>query len=174
MFRVVLAFLLTGLFASCAQSPTRTWHLMLAHDQEGTVEQGATSRVAAAVRDGCQLRIAWGARRKADPTQTVEHVADALWVTVRNGNQVQAQVEGFMANLSVLGEPQAEHPRFERFGGTQNVVMWRAILSSDGNFDAIWYGANDGQLKFRAPQRHPMRWYSDCVPDQAAVLYPMG
>lgn len=94
------------------------------------------------------------------------------WISVLNGNQIRANVDGFMSNLAVLGEPPENHPRMERFGGTQKAVMWRATLHSDGRFDAIWYGGADGELKVRMPQRHPMRWFADCEPAPAAPLYP--
>ncbi|MFK7889055.1 MAG: hypothetical protein AB8G16_19525 [Gammaproteobacteria bacterium] len=172
MGRALLSVLLCFWAYGCSVAPPPSWHLMLAHDRDGDVTAGSPEHVASAVRNGCQIRIAWGARRIADATQTVEHVADAVWISVHNGTRIRAQVDGFMSNLAVLGEPLAEHPRFERFGGTSNAVLWRATLSNDGQFNAIWYGANDGQLKFRAPQRHPMRWYADCAARQSEPLYP--
>lgn len=161
-----------SLLCGCATSSTQRWHLKLAHDREGQVLAGNIAELATAIRSGCRIRIAWGARRRNNPEQTIEHVADALWVSLRNGNVVEAQVEGFLSNLAVLGESSAEHSRYERFGGTENVILWRAELTTDGTFDAIWYGAVDGKLKFRAPQRHPMRWFADCESRAAAPLYP--
>jgi len=56
---------------------------------------------------------------------------------VRNSETVKVQIGEFLINLSVLGEPAAEHPRRERFGGTEKAVMWRANFVTDGTFDAV-------------------------------------
>lgn len=159
------------LVAAC-QPPQATWHLMLAHDKEGTVAQGSTGHIISAVRQGCQIRVAWGARRAADPNQTIEHIAEPQWVAIRNNNQVEVQISGFLANQSVLGEPPKDHPRRERFGGTVKAVEWRATLKTDGNFDAIWLHPHTGELVTRIPQRHPMKWFADCLPKPTSPLYP--
>ena len=166
---LVITFLI---LCACSTQSENGWHLLLAHDSEGTVTEGAAEQVAHAVRRGCVVRSAWGARRRADPAQTVEHVAEATWISVRNGNQLQAQLDGFMSNLQALGQPAEKHPRLDRFGGTEQAVLWKALLSNDGRFDAIWYGAADGTLKVRIPQRHPMRWFADCDGTPSSPLYP--
>ncbi|MEO1574513.1 MAG: hypothetical protein AAFU65_06085 [Pseudomonadota bacterium] len=172
MFRLILIALLAVPALGCATMTPNTWNLALAHDRDGNVTQGDVVNIANAVRRGCRVRIAWGARRAADPSRTIEHVADATWISVVNEELIRAEVDGFMANLAVLGEPSEDHPRMARFGGTEKAVLWRATLSSDGRFDAIWYGATDGELKVRIPQRQPMRWYADCAPGTAPPLYP--
>ncbi|MEL7296936.1 MAG: hypothetical protein AAGJ86_04690 [Pseudomonadota bacterium] len=168
---IVIVFLI---LCACSTQSQNGWHLLLAHDSDGTVSEGAAEQVANAVRHGCVVRIAWGARRLADPSQTVEHVAEATWISVRNGDQLQAQLDGFMSNLHALGAPAEQHPRLDRFGGSEQAILWRALLSNDGHFDAIWYGSVDGALKARIPQQHPMRWYADCDGKAAMPLYPVS
>ncbi len=145
---------------------------MLHHNSAGEVQSGSPENIVNAVRRGCQLRIAWGARRAADPSQTIEHIAEPVWVAVRNGTQVEVQLDDFLINHAVLGEPEEDHPRRARFGGTSKAVMWRAQLKPDGSFDAVWYSPQTGELITRIPQQHELRWFSDCPPGEAAPLYP--
>ncbi|MEM1105089.1 MAG: hypothetical protein AAGH87_01770 [Pseudomonadota bacterium] len=167
-----LAALAILALAACAQTQVSPWHLKLSHTAEGVVTAGSRSDLIDAVRNGCQLRIAWGARRRSDPNRTIEHVAEPVWVSVRDGAGVEVQLDAFMINLAVLGEPPGDHPARDRFGGTERAVSWRANLHSDGRFDAVWFDAATGDFIARVPQRHPMRWFANCPAAPAAALFP--
>lgn len=160
-----------GLGIACAHGPVNPWPMMVAHDRDGQVVEGSVESLIAAIRNGCRLRVAWGARRRNDPARTIEHIADPIWVSVRDGALVEVQLEGFLSNLRILGEPPEKYPRAARFGGTERAVWWRAQLRTDGSFEAIWFDG-EGALVERVPQRHPMRWYTDCRPLAAPPLYP--
>ena len=148
------------------------WHLALKHTSQGDVQEGSVDELISAVRQGCDIRIAWGARRRTDSTRTIEHISSPVWVSVRDGQSVEVQLDDFLINLSVLGEPAEEHPARERYGGTEKAVMWRANLKTDGTFDAVWYDAATGTFITRVPQRHAMSWYVDCIPSDASPLFP--
>ncbi|MEP3890428.1 MAG: hypothetical protein ABJN69_08160 [Hellea sp.] len=170
MISVLWGLTLGGCQASSTASP---WHLMLAHDQDGNIAQGSSQQITNAVRQGCQIRVAWGNKRVSDPNRTIEHIADPLWVSIRDNVEVEVQIGGFIANLIVLGEPAKDHPRRERFGGTDKVVKWRALLKTDGSFNAIWFYPHSGELVERIPQKHPMKWFADCKPSAVDPLYPL-
>jgi len=169
--RIVLLAVYLILFVGCAPEPQ--WHLKLAHSEDGEVQSGSKAELIGAIRNGCQVRVAWGARRAADPNMTIEHIAIPGWISVRNSNDVEVQLDGFMSNLAVLGEPPEDHPRRERFGGTEKAVSWRANLKTDGSFEAIWYYAHTGELVERVPQTHPMKWFADCRNYNSTPLYPL-
>ncbi len=158
--------------AVLACSPPSQWRLLLKHDRDGKVLSGDVGELISAVRQGCDLRVAWGARRNADPSRTIEHVSTPIWVAVRDGAVVEVQLDDFVINLSVLGEPNEEHPARERFGGTDKAVMWRANFKTDGTFDAVWYDPITGGLITRVPQRHGASWFADCAPGVTQPLYP--
>ena len=168
----VIGLVAACVLAGCEQSAS-PWHLMLSHTRDGDVQSGSASNIVSAVRQGCQLRVAWGTARRDDPSRTIEHMAAPEWVVVRNGEDVEIQIGGLI-NHGVLGEPIEDHPRSERFGGTDKVVKWRAKLKTDGTFDAIWFHPHNGEFIIRVPQRHSMKWFADCKARQdVSPLYPM-
>ena len=65
-----------------------------------------------------------------------------------------------------------DFPRADSFGGTDEIVQWRATLKPDGSFNAIWNKPHSGALVTRRPQNYPMKWYADCDPGEALPLYP--
>jgi len=151
--------------------PGSPWLLMLFHDSQGQVLDGTEANLVKAVRSGCQLRVAWGGSRTEPPRRSVEHVADVKWITVRDGERVQAQIGDFLINLVALGEPEEDHPRRQEFGGTQKVINWRATLKTDGTFDAVWFVPHSGEFITRRPQRYPMKWFADCHPKISSPLF---
>ncbi|MEP2103193.1 MAG: hypothetical protein ABJP02_18095 [Parasphingorhabdus sp.] len=166
---VVALFSITPLSGAQAASP---WHLALAHDRDGNIQAGNHESLISGIRSGCQVRVAWGTKRAADPSRTIEHSATPVWISIRNGKEVEVQLSDFVINLAVLGEPAADHPRRERFGGTDKAVNWRANLKTDGSFDAVWYDMATGKFITRVPQRHQMKWFTDCKPDSSEPLFP--
>lgn len=86
---------------------------MLSHTADGSVRQGSNENLVSVIRKGCQIRVARGARRAADPMRTIEHSATPEWVSVRDGNQVEVQLDHFLINHKALGEPNSDHPRRE-------------------------------------------------------------
>lgn len=167
-----LAMLLAAMTAvsSCASSQSG-WRLLLKHDQSGNVISGDVQRLVGAVRNGCDIRVAWGARARSDERRTIEHVSTPLWVAVRNGETVEVQLDDYLINLSVLGEPEDAHPQREPFGGTGKAVMWRANFSTTGEFNAVWYDAATGAFINRVPQTHVGSWFADCDPREVPPLF---
>lgn len=147
------------------------WHVALHHDREGKVLSGDIGKLISSIRNGCNLRVGWGTKRASDPTQTIEHIATPIWVSVRNSETVEVQLDDYLINLNVLGEPAEDHPRRDRFGGTEKAVNWRASLKTDGSFDAVWYDAGTGAFIERIPQKHPMKWFVDCEPKASTPLF---
>lgn len=147
------------------------WHVALHHDRDGKVFSGDISKLISSIRNGCNLRVAWGTKRASDPTQTIEHIATPIWVSVRNSETVEVQLDDYLINLNVLGEPPEDYPRRDRFGGTEKAVKWRASLKTDGSFNAVWYYAGTGAYVERVPQKHPMKWFVDCAPKTSTPLF---
>ncbi|MEP3226535.1 MAG: hypothetical protein ABJO01_11210 [Parasphingorhabdus sp.] len=145
--------------------------MLLAHDADGKVGQGDRQHIVNAVRQGCRIRIAWGSK---GATRTIEHIAEPMWIAIRDSSDIEAQIGDFMINLNALGDPPSDHPRRERFGGVDKVVKWRASLKPDGTFNAVWYYPHDGEFISRVPQRHPMKWFADCKPEAAEALFQLS
>lgn len=155
----------------CDTTAADAWTLALAHTEEGVPLDGSLDALVGAIRRGCPVRVAWGTRRRADPGRTIEHASDPVWLSVPDGASVTAQLGDVLINLPVVGEPEEDHPARAPFGGTARAVFWRANLSTDGTFDAIWYDRGTGELINRVPQRHRMRWYVQCAPGEGEPLF---
>ncbi len=102
---IILFALLIGMayiiFNLVSQEPAG-WELVYRNDPEGNAVYGDKSRLIHAVREGLPIRIGWGGRRGSDTTQSVEHTADAQFLTIANGTEVFAQISPIFGQAPFL------------------------------------------------------------------------
>lgn len=117
MTRLFILFLLIG---SC-QTPKESnagWQKVFQNDANGQVVFGDKSKLMDAVRLGYPVRIGWGSTR-------IEHVADADFLTIFQGEEVFAQIK------SIVGQaPRIDGDSLKIRFRTQN--HWTKIAGTNG------------------------------------------
>jgi hypothetical protein len=131
---------------------TPAWRLMYRHDAEGRAVAGSKAALLTAIRRGDPVRIAWGGafRTPAGTMLSVEHSADPDFVTITGGTEVVAQIPEHLAQADYAREPTST------FGA--GAVIWRALFTTTGRFDAIWVDRATGQEVSRRPQKASVAW----------------
>lgn len=69
------------------------WQLVFRNGKNGKIIFGSKARLIEAVRSGYSVRVGWGGRRQSDTTKSVEHIADAQFLTIANNKEVFAQIQ---------------------------------------------------------------------------------
>lgn len=94
--RLTLLFL-TVLFFSCLpqEHPRSGWQLVYKNDADGKALFGEKEKLLAAVRLGYPVRIGWGSNR-------IEHVADADFLTIFEGEEVFAQIKPILGQRPAI------------------------------------------------------------------------
>lgn len=136
----------------CANVPrdcSPAWRLAYEHDRDGKGLAGSKEALFEAVRRGYPIRIAWG-MKTADGKISVEHASDTVFVTIMNGAEVVAQLPEHASQTSYWNAKEAS---FDAAG-----VMWRGMMSTSGDFDAVFVNRGTGEVTRRLPQRARMRW----------------
>lgn len=126
------------------------WRLAYHHDADGGRIAGDKKLLFDAVRRGRPIRLSWGSRSSRDPTISVEHVAEPVFVTV-TGGELFAQLPEHSAQR---GYADPEAARFETPS-----VMWRGLMGTTGVFDAVWVDRASGEEVRRVPQRAQIAWF---------------
>ncbi|AXT60372.1 hypothetical protein D1816_08410 [Aquimarina sp. AD10] len=120
LFSVILL-----LFCSC-QKPDNSntgWQKVFQNDENGETIFGDKSKLIDAVRLGYPIRIGWGSNR-------VEHVADADFLTIFEGEEVFAQIK------TILGQaPRIDGDSLKIRFRTQN--HWTSIAGTNGYTTSI-------------------------------------
>lgn len=126
------------------------WRLAYHHDPDGGRISGDKELLLDAVRRGRPIRVSWGSRSARDPTISVEHVAEPVFVT-STGGELFAQLPEHIAQRA-YADPEAA--RFETPS-----VMWRGLMGTTGVFDAVWVDRATGEEVRRVPQRAQVAWF---------------
>lgn len=69
------------------------WKLLYRNDNEGKTIFGNKQDLIDAARMGYPIRIGFGSKRSNDTTKSVEHIANAAFLTVTNSNELFAQIQ---------------------------------------------------------------------------------
>ncbi|MEL6923761.1 MAG: hypothetical protein AAFO94_06905 [Bacteroidota bacterium] len=93
MSKLLTLVLVISILAACQPSPSPAgWQLVFRNDENGKVRYGDKSKLVDAVRRGYSIRVGWGGHRPGEPGISVEHVADAQFLTITNAKEVFAQI----------------------------------------------------------------------------------
>lgn len=74
-----------------------SWKLLYKNDKNGEHAYGDKAKLIHAVRKGYPIRIGWASGPPDNPRGAVEHMIDASFLTIANGQEVFAQVTSFWA-----------------------------------------------------------------------------
>ena len=147
---------------SCS-SPNNQKHyrVVLKHDENGTTIQGSKEDLISYIRGGAEIRIGWGVEGK---THTIEHLSDPIWLSVLDGSEVIAHLDPQVlsqvdwTNLSA------------NYSDTSSIhQLWRVVLTTKGEFDAIWYDQKSNELVKRIPQQKTMLWFARGIKNDATL-----
>lgn len=129
------------------------WHMMFQNDTEGREIGGQREDLLNAMRRGSPIRVAWGER--VDEGSVVEF-ADPVFTNLMGERDVVVQfpmaliqTDYVQATAAALRSPPLE---------------WRALMSTDGRFDAIMTDRETGKTVRRLQQRAIMTWYAFAPP----------
>ena len=87
----IILFVLTGCQVQ-KQNHKIGWKLIYKNDTQGSSLHGSKEELIQLVRQGYPIRIGFGGQRPNDHSKSIEHVADANFITITNQNEVFAQI----------------------------------------------------------------------------------
>ena len=134
----------------CNPLYAQKWEVALRIDKEAAVVEGSKSKLINAIRQGCDVKIAWGWH---NGEKSMEHISKPVWTAILNEEEVlfhiDPQVFGGIDWELLIGS----------FEGKDLKDEWRVIIDTNGSFDAVWYNRDTHEISRRIPQSHKMTWF---------------
>ncbi len=149
------------LAAACQRSTDTTWQLVLKTDKDGSVVAGSKAALIDAVRNGSDLKIGWGVQRE---DLSIEHLSEPIWLAVLSEQEVMAHLDP-----QVLSAIDWDNLNANYEDTTLLDKEWRVVLTTKGDFDAVWYDRKADTIVRRWPQKHIMSWFAKGTPTKEAV-----
>lgn len=137
MKNLIILTLIISLLSGCKKKPAKSefnkfdgWTLYYRNDSEGRTVFGNKQELIDAARMGFPIRIGFGNRRLNDSTKSVEHIADATFLTITNSNELFAQIQ------PIIGQ----RPNFE--GDSMKItfrenINWTILVGTNGFSDRL-------------------------------------
>lgn len=143
--------LLIGL--SCASENTVSeYRIVYKNDREGNTLKGSKEALIHHIRGGADIKIGWGGQGKA---HSIEHLSEPIWIAVLDETEVVAHLDP-----QVLSRTDWEALTADYADSTLLDQEWRVVLTTKGEFDAVWYNRKNGTISNRRPQKHTMTWFA--------------
>ena len=160
-FVIIILFILAF---SCNQYDEKDqWKIIYKNDKKGNTLLGSKTSVINAIRTGANIKIGWGSKGK---NHSIEHLSKPIWLAILDDKEVIAHLdpqvlstidwENLSANYADLSKLKEE---------------WRVVLTTKGEFDAIWYDRKNDTIIKRIPQNHVITWFSTNKGKNVKPLY---
>lgn len=146
-----------GLLLGCQYRPTQNagtalkWRAVYKNDQHGNALAGNKTDLVRAIRSGSTLKVGWGWQKD---DKSMEHLSEPIWHLVLNDEEVIVHLDPQVLSYTVWDSLSANYADSSLLD-----LEWRVVLSTKGEFDAVWYNRRDHKVAKRMPQRHIMTWY---------------
>ena len=151
-YRALIAFL-TILATSCAsENKDFAYHIVYKNDKEGNVLKGSKEELIRYIRGGAEIKIGWGAKGKS---HSIEHLSEPIWIAVLDESEVIAHLDA-----QVLSKTDWENLSANYADSTLLNQEWRVVITSKGEFDAVWYDRKNRNVIERRPQNHTISWFA--------------
>ena len=128
------------------------WRLVYRNDKDGNGTYGNKQDLIKAVRHGYPVRVGWGSGPRPGRPGSVEHVADAYFLTIANEKEVFAQI------LPIIGQaPKLLSDTLSISYRTGN--DWRRLFGTNGFTESLSYDVIADTLMGVNQRYVPITWY---------------
>jgi hypothetical protein len=146
-----MKIILTSLILiSTLQLSAQNWELVYHNDKNGQSVEGNIEDLKKAIRNGQEVRIAWGFQHPTIKKRSVEHLADAAFLTIQSDSIVHAQIRPIAGQSPDFNDGAIklkENLEWIFIGGTngkmdsmtRNVISGEIIEHKLGNSSFKWY-----------------------------------
>ena len=126
------------------------WKILYENDHNGNPVQGNIEVLKEAIRSGQEIRIAWGFQHPERPKISVEHIANASFLTIQSDSIVHAQISPIYGQV----------PDFEK--GTITLkenLEWVFIGGTNGVMDSMTRNTITGEIIDHQSRAYAFKWF---------------
>lgn len=149
---------------SCANTERNNeWNIIYKNDKDGNALIGSKTQLINAIRLGQDIKIGWGAKGE---NHSIEHLSEPIWLAILDEKEVIAHL-----NPQILSTIEWDNLSANYSESLKLNEEWRVVITSKGEFDAVWYDRSRDSVIKRMPQNHVISWFSKNVEDKPIPLF---
>ena len=127
------------------------WKVAFKNNAQGETLSGSKEELIHAIRSGSTIKVGWGWQKDG---KSMEHISEPIWHLVLNDQEVIIHLDPQVLSNTIWDSLSANYVD----PGLLD-LEWRVVLSTKGEFDAVWYDREKHEVIRRLPQRHIMTWF---------------
>jgi len=162
MKKFFACLLITLCFACGSKENDSHYRIIYQNDKEGRALIGSKAALIQYIRGGADIKIGWGAKGKK---HSIEHLSEPIWLAVLDESEVIAHLDP-----QVLSHTDWENLSANYADSTLLQREWRVVLTTKGEFDAVWYDRLKGNIVQRRPQNHTISWFAQGNPSNRPLF----
>ena len=144
---------LSVLLISCqSENKNADYQIVYKNDKEGNTLIGSKEALINYIRGGAEIKIGWGTEGKS---HRIEHLSEPIWIAVLDESEVIAHL-----NTQVLSTIDWNNLSANYADSTLLNQEWRVVITTKGEFDAVWTDSNNNEVIKRRPQNHIISWFA--------------
>lgn len=150
----ITTLILVLLLVSCSYNHKQNnsiWTIAYKSNKQGNTLIGSKQQLINAIRQGASIKIGWGGKGK---NHSIEHLSVPIWIAVLDESEVIAHLAPQILSMTDWDNLSANY-QDENSAKTQ----WRVVITTKGEFDAIWIDRNTHKINKRVPQNHTLTWF---------------
>ena len=151
-YRVFFLLLITVFFSCQPDNKEAQFKIVYKNDREGKTLKGSKAELIRYIRGGAEIRIGWGGKGKS---HRIEHLSDPIWIAVLDETEVIAHLDP-----QVLSRTDCDGLSANYADSILYHQEWRVVITTKGEFDAVWIDRNTNTLINRRPQNHVITWFA--------------
>lgn len=154
----------TLLFSSCSNKRVpNEWEIVYKVNRSGEMIIGKKENLINAIRHGADIKIGWGGKGEK---YSIEHLSVPIWLAILDEKEVIAHLDPQILSTIQWDSLSANYADPQKLN-----EEWRVVITSKGEFDAVWYDRKGDSLIKRIPQNHVITWFSKNIENIANPLY---
>lgn len=151
-YRLFLILIIPLLISCKSETKNSHYQIVYKNNKEGNILKGSKEELIKHIRGGAEIKIGWGA--KGD-THSIEHLSEPIWIAVLDETEVVAHL-----NPQVLSKTDWNTLSANYADSTLLNQEWRVVITTKGEFDAVWYDRKNHVIIKRRPQNHTISWFA--------------
>ncbi len=126
------------------------WNILYQNDKDGKALKGNIEDLKSAIRNGKEVRIGWGFQHPTIKKVSVEHVADAAFLTIQSDSIVHAQIRPIIGQVPDFSEGSII---------LKENLEWVFIGGTNGKMDSMTRNMITGEIVDHKLRTAAFKWF---------------
>ncbi len=151
-YKLILSLIIILVISCNPENGNSQYRIVYKNDKNGNVLKGSKQKLIKFIRGGADIKIGWGTKGQS---HSIEHLSEPIWIAVLDESEVVAHLDP-----QVLSKTDWNNLSANYADSTLLSQEWRVVITTKGEFDAVWYDRKNGNVVQRRPQSHIISWFA--------------